>query len=292
MTPPFSLRVRRVLLGANSRHDIVLQMVPQLEEALRQRGVEVIVWRDEDPAHALADVDVVLALGGDGYLMNLIRDLDYPEVPIFGVNYGRVGFLMNPILSPEALAEKLASGEFLAIPYPVLKMRLRFEQAEEQVAYAFNDFVLERASGQTVHLRVYIDDTLLNHYSGDGLIVATPGGSTAYSLAAGGPVVHTGVPGIIVTPLNPHRPVQFHSLQFSVLLPLDSQVHVIADYRDKRPVRCTADGREFAGALKEMLLEDSGKRITLLRNRDYRFIDTVLRKIIGKSERNGEELEE
>ncbi|MGE3164497.1 MAG: NAD(+)/NADH kinase [Planctomycetota bacterium] len=292
MSPSTQLQVRNVLLAANRRHTAVADLVPQFLAAARRRGLTVSEWDGSAEPLDLHGLDVIVALGGDGYLMGLIRSLDYPEIPIFGVNYGRVGFLMNPVFSADALAECLAHGLFLPLPYPVLRIRVRREDGSEETTYAFNDFVLERASGQTVHLQVYIGGTLLNRYSGDGLIVATPGGSTAYSLAAGGPVVHTEVPCIIVTPLNPHRPVQFHSLQFSVLLPLRTKVHVIADYRDKRPVRCSADGREICASVDEVFLDDSGRRVTLLRNPDYRFIDTVLRKIIGKRDENGEEISE
>lgn len=292
MNPSTQLQVQRVLLAANRRHAAVEQLVPQFLDVAGKHGISAVEWDGSDSPVDLAGVDVVVALGGDGYLMSLIRALDYPETPIFGVNYGRVGFLMNPVASADSLVGSLAAGRFLRLSYPVLRVRLRPAGQAEEVTHAFNDFVLERASGQTVHLQVYMGGTLLNRYSGDGLIVATPGGSTAYSLAAGGPVVHTEVPCIIVTPLNPHRPVQFHSLQFSVLLPLRTEVHVIADYIEKRPVRCSADGREICANVEEVFLNDSGRRVTLLRNPDFRFIDTVLRKIIGKRDENGEELSE
>lgn len=301
--------VRRILVGANRRHAAVVTMVTALEEELERHGVEVRHWlgssgfggaesgsvksaSSQDREAALDGVDLVVALGGDGFLMHLIRGLDYPPVPIFGVNYGRVGFLMNPILAPAALADTLVRDDLVTISCPVLQVRLRHQDDTESTVFAINDFVLERGSGQTVHLQTYIDDVLLNNYSGDGLIIATPGGSTAYSLAAGGPVVHNQVPGVLVTPLNPHRPVQFHSLQFPLLLPLDSVVRIVADYPESRPARCTADGKEIEGNVAEVRIADSGSRITLLRPPDYRFIDTVLHKIIGKRDENGEELNE
>lgn len=283
---------RKVLLAANTRHSAITDQIPAIEAAFDAHSVEVVQWNEGDePAAALAEIDVVVALGGDGYMMSLIRSLQYPVVPFYGVNHGRVGFLMNEMAEPDELARIVATNGLRVNSYPVLEGQLRLANGETRVVQAFNDFVLERASGQTVHLRTSIDDVLLNEYSGDGLIVATPGGSTAYSLAAGGPAVHHDVPGMIVTPLNPHRPIQFHSLQFPIFLPLHSTVRVVAEYTDKRPVRCTADGQEVNGVV-EMSIVDSGLRVTLLRASGYQFIDTLVRKIIGRREENVEELQE
>ncbi|MEM7164683.1 MAG: NAD(+)/NADH kinase [Planctomycetota bacterium] len=292
MTSPSSPSVTQVLLAANTRHSSITDQIPAIEAAFAKRSVTVQQWNEgDDPDSAVDGIDVVVALGGDGYMMNLMRSLNYPVVPFYGVNHGRVGFLMNEMMEAEELAEVVATNGFRVNSYPVLEGCLKLENGESRVLRAVNDFVLERASGQTVHLRTSIDDVLLNEYSGDGLIVATPGGSTAYSLAAGGPVVHHDVPGMIVTPLNPHRPVQFHSLQFPIFLPLHSTVNVVAEYHDKRPVRCTADGTQVDGVV-EMSISDSGRRVTLLRMSDYQFIDTLVRKIIGRREENVEELQE
>lgn len=286
------VRPRRVLLGANTRHAVVDEAVGPLTDALVARGIEVRTWDDdgEDPAQALDGIDLIVVLGGDGFMMSLIRSLEYPATPFFGVNFGRVGFLMNPMADGARLAEILTAGSFVATAYPVLEGRVLGNDGP-LVLRAFNDFVLERASGQTVHLRTSIDDVLLNEYSGDGLIVATPGGSTAYSLAAGGPVVHHAVPGILVTPLNPHRPVQFHSLQFPLVVPLTSRVHIVAEERHKRPVRFTADGKQVED-VEEIEIRDSSLRVLLLRVPEYQFIDTLVRKIIGRRVPAAEDLQE
>jgi NAD+ kinase len=188
---------------------------------------------------------------------------------------------MNPRLPPGELAKLLVDGPMIEQTFPVLQARVTLASGEVVVERAVNDFVLERASGQTVHLRTYIDGVLLNRYSGDGLVIATPGGSTAYSLAAGGPVVHQAVPGMLVTPLYAHRPVQFHSLQFPILLPLSSAVRVEAEDQPKRPVRLVADGSTREG-LVAIEIRDSGRPVRLLRPADYGFIDTLVSKIIGR----------
>ncbi len=256
--------------------------VAPLASALEERGIAARHWCcEESELPDLASVDRIVVLGGDGTMMAILRALEFPAVPLYGVNFGQVGFLMNPQLAAPELAEVVSRQDVLEQTFPVLEAALTLESGEVISLRAVNDFVLERASGQTVHLRTYIDGVLLNRYSGDGLIVATPGGSTAYSLAAGGPVVHWAVPGMVMTPLYPHRPVQFHSLQFPILLPLSSKIRVEADEVQKRGVRFVADGAtQECGHSVE--IHDSGNRVRILRDADYGFVDTLVRKIIGK----------
>ncbi len=289
MTPSPASSTRRILVAANIKHQEVAKLLPQLKIELQKRSAEMTLLCEEyDPELLPKDTDLIAVLGGDGYMMNVIRDLGYPQCPLYGVNYGRVGFLMNPRQTPGELAGQLTSGEFSRESYPVLEAELRFSDGTMTSERAFNDFVLERASGQTVHLLCYIDGVLLNRYSGDGLIVATPGGSTAYSLAAGGPVVHNSVDGMIVTPLYAHRPVQFHSLKFSILLPLSSKVRIVGEDLAKRPVRCVADGR-LTDHVAEVNIAYTGLRVNLLRTCEYNYIETLVRKIIGRRPSDAEE---
>ena len=274
---------RRILIATESERGPAAEAGPKLLAALRARKVDGSIWCREadDTPPDLADSDRIVVLGGDGAMMGVLRALDFPETPLYGVNYGRVGFLMNPRLPPAELAQMLVDGPTIEQLFPVLVAQTLLASGEERAVRAVNDFVLERASGQTVHLRTYIDGVLLNRYSGDGLVVATPGGSTAYSLAAGGPVVHQAVSGMLVTPLYPHRPVQFHSLQFPILLPLSSRVRVEAEDLAKRPVRLVADGSALEG-VRAIEIRDSGRPVRLLRPADYGFIDTLVNKIIGR----------
>lgn len=274
---------RTILIATGHSQGVVADAVPPLVRALESRGLGVRSWcrQTDDALPPIDDIDRIVVLGGDGAMMSILRALGFPSTPVYGVNYGRVGFLMNPRLSAEALAERLESGEMIEQRFPVLGAEITLASGETVTEHAVNDFVLERATGQTVHLLTYIDGVLLNRYSGDGLVIATPGGSTAYSLAAGGPVVHQSVAGMLITPLYPHRPVQFHSLQFPILLPLSSHVRVEAVDLAKRPLRFVSDGttREGVAAVE---IRDAGSPIRLLRPSDYSFIDTLVNKIIGR----------
>ncbi len=271
---------QKVLLAANTRHDSITAQVPGLVDSLNKQKIEVSVWQEQPDPSCLKDVDLVLVLGGDGYMMSVIRALDYPAIPFYGLNYGRVGFLMSPPAEPQEVAQRIAKDDFHKTEHPVLQGAITRENGESVIVNAFNDIVLERASGQTVHMQTFIDEVWLNQYSGDGLIVSTPGGSTAYSLAAGGPVIHHEMQGMLVTPLNPHRPVQFHSLQFPVFLPEHSTIQIVAEYTEKRPVRCTADGVPVDG-VKDISITCSESKAHLLRLPEFSYIQTLVEKIIG-----------
>ncbi len=297
----------RVLIAASPLNPQVEPLLSELKPAFAARGLETVTAEElnldipiippmpGDSAilnwgEPVKDVDLVLVLGGDGFMMTLTRALGYPSTPFYGLNFGRVGFLMNPAAPAEELADLIAGGSWTSASYPVLEATIVLSDGRCIVDRAFNDFVIERASGQTVELLSYIDGVMLNRYSGDGLIVATPGGSTAYSLAAGGPVIHPLVDSMMVTPLCPHRPVQFHSLQFPLLLTLDSAIRVVNSDRQKRPCRCVCDGRAVE-AVSEVAIRHDGLRIELLRGPGYNFVDMLVRKVIGGSATGDDSIE-
>ena len=274
---------RTLLIAHDASSAEAAAAAPELVRALADRSVSATSWcRDSGgPAPDVQGVDRLVVLGGDGAMMAVLRSLSFPEIPVYGVNYGQVGFLMNPQQPAAALAAEVTSDALVEQTFPVLQATAVRLDGSTVEARAMNDFVLERASGQTIHLKTYIDGVLLNRYSGDGLVVATSGGSTAYSLAAGGPVVHPSVPGMVITPLYPHRPVQFHSLQFPIVLPLSSVVRIEGEDLQKRPLRFVADGSSTRD-IESIEMRDSGGRMQLLRAGNHGFIDTLVRKIIGR----------
>ncbi|MEM7263150.1 MAG: NAD(+)/NADH kinase [Planctomycetota bacterium] len=289
--------MKRVLIAANTKNPAVQPLVDALQSALTSRGLEAVSHSVTDPTapgedlpaadapglgQPIPDIDLVLVLGGDGFMMSLIRSLHYPSTPFYGVNFGRVGFLMNPRQSAEEFADLVAESSWTSAKYPVLEAEMTLADGRVLTEHAFNDVVIERSSGQTVELLLYIDSVLLNRYSGDGLIVSTPGGSTAYSLAAGGPAVHPDVDSMMVTPLCPHRPVQFHSLQFPLLLTLGSQIRVETSNWQKRPCHCVCDGRAVE-AVSQVSIRHRGLRVEILRGPTYEFVDTLVKKVIGGS---------
>ena len=185
-----------------------------LADWLESRGIAVL--RQESilpgrrrPANRLAaappEVDCVIVLGGDGTLLSAARWIGDQQIPILGIKFGEVGFLSATTGDRVvAAAEAMLSGPLKTEP----RMRLEVEVIQSGKAIlketVLNDVVINKgALARLTHIVTSIDNHYLTTYSADGLIIATPTGSTAYSLAAGGPVIHPAVPGIILTPICP-----------------------------------------------------------------------------------------
>lgn len=153
-----------------------------------------------------AGSDVIVVLGGDGTLLWLANELGAHVKPLAAVNVGTLGFLTCATVEDyEAVVEAVLGGEYEVSHRTLLEATLRLETGEEQRIRALNEITLSRGVASCmVHLVTYIDGQFLNHYTGDGLIVSTPTGSTAYSLSAGGPILEPESGVFVITPICAH----------------------------------------------------------------------------------------
>ena len=176
-----------------------------LEKWLTSRGVVVIRKSPESELSATPDLTCVFVLGGDGTFLSAARWIGDLNIPLIGIKFGQVGFLAetveNDLLSA---AEKILSDNYTIEPRMRLQVTI-FKNGREHVRQTvLNDVVINKgALARLAHIKTRINDYYLTTYRGDGLIVSTPTGSTAYSLAAGGPIIHPTVSGIILTPICP-----------------------------------------------------------------------------------------
>lgn len=169
-------------------------------------------------------IDALLTLGGDGTLLRGARFLDGHDIPILGVNLGRLGFLTSCQSEDlEPALKHLAGGEYVAQPRMALSARAIDAAGETRKQWrALNDFVLHKGGfARVVRLNVSVDGESIGTYAADGIVVSTPTGSTAYSLSAGGPVVVPTVESIIITPVSPHT-LAIRSL----VIPPDAEVTI------------------------------------------------------------------
>ena len=186
----------------------------ELKRWLRSRKIEIVRKKTVESGQknstgsllpAPPDLDCIFVLGGDGTFLSAVRWIGDHKIPILGIKFGEVGFLAE--IAEEDLypaAEKVLKGDFILRPRMRLAVRVMRGKKTRTQETVLNDVVINRgALARLAHIETRIDDHYLTTYSADGLIVATPTGSTAYSLAAGGPVIHPAVPGIILTPICP-----------------------------------------------------------------------------------------
>jgi len=239
--------------------------VMSLVSWLRDRSIGVLVdgqcaaWTnlpETDRDRLVAEADLVVALGGDGTLLSVARSAGARAVPILGVNLGRLGFLAEVNLD-EVLAtlEKALDGNLNVVSRMRLDVRVQ-RQGEEIAAFlALNDAVITNAQiSRMIDVDAYADGVRVTTYHADGLIVATPTGSTAYSLSAGGPLLAPDLGAIVLTPICPHS-----LTQRPLVLPDTVEVEIVPHALGER-ASLTVDGQEGLAHLEE------GDRIRVCRS--------------------------
>lgn len=186
--------------------------------------------------------DVLVALGGDGFMLQVLHKYMHRNIPVYGMNCGSVGFLLNNY-SPTRLAERIAEAR-TAVMHP-LRMYTRTVDGKERQELAINEVSLFRESRQAAKLRVTIDHVVrVQEMIADGVLVATPAGSTAYNFSAGGPILPLTAKLLALTPIAPFRPRRWRgallnhqsSITFEVLEPQKRPVSAVADFTEVRDV--------------------------------------------------------
>ena len=184
-----------------------------------------------------AEADVIVALGGDGFMLQTLHGTMDLDAPVYGMNCGTIGFLMNEY-GAEGLLERLAAAEETVI-HP-LRMRAETPEGTVREALAINEVSLLRAGPQAARLRVSVDGKVrMQELVCDGALVATPAGSTAYNYSAHGPVLPVGSDVLALTAIAPFRPRRWRG----ALLPMSASVRFDVLEPEKRPVMADADSR-------------------------------------------------
>lgn len=239
---------------------------PSAKEA---REALIAKYGDHDPAEA----DVIIALGGDGFMLETLTQqmpLVRRGLPVYGMNRGTIGFLMNEF-GLDDLPERLAKAEAATI-HP-LKM-VTDAPGGPFTELAFNEVSLFRQTGQAAHIRISVDGTQrLERLIADGVLVATPAGSTAYNLSAHGPVLPLTSDILALTPISAFRPRRWRGAIIS------ANAKIVFDVLDseKRPVSATADNIEHRNVKRVSVCQDTDTNLTLLFDEDHALDEKILR---------------
>ena len=263
-----SQRAAQILLT----HGAAVLMSDALRESCNTAGVIYLPLE-----RCLKRADVILTIGGDGTILHEANlSLRYAK-PILGINLGRCGFLATcEVDEMEAKLSAVARGEYFLDNRMLLYVRVLGDDSWE--GHALNDVVMTKGRlQQAVDFSIYCDDILVEHYRGDGVIVATPTGSTAYSLAAGGPILDSQTKGIVVTPICPHS-LASPAMVFAQERKINLCVGQVAD----EEVFISCDGNAGysvkAGATAEVRLSDQVVQlITFSKADQFQAIDQKLR---------------
>ena len=207
--------------------------------------------------YSAPEADVIVALGGDGLMLQTLHDNIDEAKPIFGINKGSVGFLMNDY-NDDDLLERIESATLTKV-YP-LQMTVKTEQ-EEISAKAINEVSLLRQTYQAAKIKIKIDDKIrLEELICDGILLATPAGSTAYNLSAHGPILPINSNLLALTPISAFRPRRWKG----ALLPHDSIVEIEILEKTKRPVSAVADNLEIRDIESVKITEDRKTELFML----------------------------
>lgn len=225
-----------------------------------------------------AGSDVIAVLGGDGTMLNAVAKLGATDKPVAGINIGTLGFLTTCTDDEvEAFADALLSGNFNTSRRTLLTAKVSSADGTEKDFLALNEVVLARGqTGRLVSLSASVGGELLNRYRADGLIVATPTGSTAYSLSASGPLISPSAAAFVITPICPHT-----LSQRSLVISDDVVVELAPENADEAPMLFTVDGRDAVAIQQGDRIEvrKADHALNLLRLPGHSFYEALRQKL-------------
>ena len=246
----------------------VASPIAEAQEALERRAAR---YGNADFAAA----DVVVALGGDGLMLQTLHRLMKSGKPIYGMHRGTVGFLMNDFAA-DNLNERLQAAQITVI-HPLL-MRARDEAARSHEYHAITEVSLFRQTYQAARLRILVDgQERLAQLVADGVLVATPAGSTAYNLSVQGPIIPINAPLLALTPISPFRPRRWRG----ALLPDSARVTIEVLEADKRPVAAVADHDEVRSVRAVEVRMDHSIAMHMLFDPGHSLDERILREQFG-----------
>lgn len=288
---------KTIALVVRQHTDGIEESVKSLLDFLRGAGHRV-VFEAETAAHLAfpdvaaltaqeigAEADAAIVMGGDGTMLGLARQLAPFDVPLIGINQGRLGFMTDITLERmlPVLAEILG-GKFEAERRTLLQGSVMRDGEEIHVGLAVNDVVVARGAGAgMVELKVAVDAHFMYNQRSDGLIISTPTGSTAYALSAGGPLLHPSLGGIVLVPIAPHalsnRPI---------VLPDSSRIEI--EIMRGRDTSVNFDMQTFASLIQHdrIVITRSPHTITFLHPEGWSYYDTLREKLHWNEYPSGE----
>jgi NAD+ kinase len=271
------------LLNCEEKADIEFLVHEELGKIVNKKFGSKLI-----PKHQLLDdeslvnqSDIIIAFGGDGTILSTARMVGRAQVPIVGINLGKLGFLAELSLAEmDAFIRDILNNQHAVEERTVIKVAV--EGSDEEMT-ALNDIVVDKSSSsRSIQLAAFVDNDYLIGYTGDGIIVATPTGTTGYALAAGGPIVVPTTPVLTIQPISPHT-----LTARSTIVPDESIIRISID-TEAAEVRVTADGQQerIVKSPVTVIVQKADYTIKLVKPKDRSYYDVLRAKLMwGKDVR-------
>lgn len=227
------------------------------------------------------EAELLVCIGGDGATLEAIHKYDFPNVPIIGINTGHLGFFQE--IHPEELDSFIfnyKAAKYVLQPMATVKATVR-KGDEEHIVRGLNEIVIRGSHAYTSHYNISIGGSFIERFSGDGIIVSTPAGSTAYNYSIGGAIVDPRLKLLQVTPIGPMNTTAYRSFTSSLLLPSDLSLEIVPEYTKKSITYVIADGFENKYEdIDSLKIEYAATTVNLLRFESYDFWNKVKTKFL------------
>lgn len=219
----------------------------------------------------ISGINIIVAIGGDGLMLHLLHEHETKPVAIYGINCGTVGFLMNSFSEGNFLETLAKAKESTLHP---LRMNVTDANNNKYSHLAINEIALLRQSSQAAKIRIKINgQERISSLAADGILVATPAGSTAYNLSAGGPIIPFGSEILALTPISPFRPRNWSG----ALLPANSKIKLEVLNFESRPVSATADSSEVKNVKEVVIFEERSVTFKILFDPNHSLEERIIR---------------
>ncbi|WP_419749972.1 NAD(+)/NADH kinase [Terrisporobacter petrolearius] len=225
--------------------------------------------------------ELIISIGGDGCFLQTIRDYNIPSIPLAGINTGHLGFF--PDITPkdiDAFIQSYLEEDYVTQELPLLETKVATNHGCFNI-FGINEAVVKGDKSRTIHLKLDINNKRVQNFSGDGLIISTSAGSTAYNYAVGGSIVDTSLNVIQVAPISPINTNAYRCFSSSIICSHDSVVNVSPECEFENSTLVVVDGLEYNfNEIDNISLSISDRKIKLLRTSNYEFWSRVCEKFL------------
>lgn len=282
------INIKTIGIIAKDKSEAVANTVNKLANFISQKNCAVVYDKSAQgildnieyvDRQTLADTaDLAIVVGGDGTFLSAVRSLTDFNIPVLGINLGRLGFLVD--ISPDDMLqhlEKIMQGEYVEESRFLLQAQIKRNGSIIAEADAFNDVVIHiRDVARMIEFETYVNGQFVNFQRSDGLVISTPTGSTAYSLSSGGPLLHSTLDAMVIVPICPHtltnRPLVINS---------SSEIKIVIGKREQSTAQVTFDGQTAFDAKPndKIIITKKPNNITLIHPTNYDYFDILREKL-------------